>query len=226
MEFLNESTIELVDCMGGDHSVVNSARVSFGVTPDRAAVDKLNKAERLLIKFLMKNRHGTPFESSVFTFRIETPIFVAREWFRHRIGSFNEMSARYKELPPRFFVANTARSQTGKPGSYKFEPMGPHFDTILRANLEGVYREAWESYQRMLEFGIAKEQARCVLPVGIMTQFYWTVNARSLMNFLSLRMDTHAMLEIREAATLIGGIFDLCMPHTAAAFWENDRVAP
>jgi len=486
LEFVSESTVELVEFMGGDHQVVNSARVSFA----GAHQDALEDGDEKLISFLMRNRHGTPFESSVFTFRIETPIFVAREWFRHRIGclagdsevtcvqpngsvygrtiehlyrttkgvmmperwikngrgryrtgarkrvptqrsrtykedralrvlgddgfsvsrmadiwesgvkplylletkdgrklrasadhriltpdgwarvhelsstdvvmrqgrvavrndtmphrlrlaiqqwatlqrrkvigqgadchlcgqffweedldldhivpvmeclpkaldisnlapacvechrektnreqprgrrsevgpradrlvrkpelvseemtydiemegpnhnylanqivvhnSFNELSGRYKELPPRLFLPDHARRQKGKPGAYTFE-LSSYLTPALHDELKTSYAVAWGAYSTLLANGVAKEQARLVLPVATMTQFYWTVNARSLMNFLSLRLDSNAMLEIRLAATDVNVAFSNEMPVTFDCFSAAGMVAP
>jgi len=224
MEFVNDSTVQKIAVMGGDYMVCNSARISFandGVAHD----DILTAADRGLIGFLMKNRHGTPFESTVFTFRIETPIFVAREWFRHRIGSFNEMSGRYTQLPMRFYLPDKARSQKGKPGAYNFEEQS-HLTPLVHESLKQIYERSAYLYQEMLDAGVAKEQARLCLPTAIMTQFYWTVNARSLMNFLSLRLDQHAMKEIRDAALKVWEEFATWMPTSAHVFTENGMTPP
>ena len=220
-EFVSTSTVQLVDFMGGDLAVVNSARVSFAAEHQKTLEEK----DVGLIGFLMRNKHGTPFESTVFTFRIECPIFVAREWFRHRIGSFNEMSGRYKKLPPRFFLPEVCRSQVGKPGAYTFQDH-PESTFTLHQHLVKSYKFAWAAYEEMLDNGVAKEQARLVLPVGIMTQFYWTVNARSLMNFLALRLSEHAMQEIRECALEVWSAFGNVMPHTCHAFTEGEMTPP
>jgi thymidylate synthase (FAD) len=222
--FVNTSTVDNIAVMGGDYMVCNSARISFA-NDGVSRHDILTEADRGLIGFLMKNRHGTPFESTVFTFRIETPIFVAREWFRHRIGSFNEMSGRYTVLPMRFYMPNAARSQKGKPGAYSFEEE-THLTPLVHESLRQVYVRAAYLYDEMLEAGVAKEQARLCLPTAIMTQFYWTVNARSLMNFLSLRLDKHAMQEIRDAALKVWDEFDAWMPVTANVFTEGRMTAP
>lgn len=224
VEFVNTSTVDFIEHMGGDHMVCNSARISFA-NDGVAADDELTAADKGLIGFLMKNRHGTPFESTVFTFRIETPIFVAREFFRHRIGSFNEMSGRYTVLPMRFYLPDVARSQKGKPGAYSFEEQS-HLTPLVHESLRQIYERSAYLYDEMLEAGVAKEQARLCLPTAIMTQFYWTVNSRSLMNFLSLRLDEHAMREIRDAALDIWAEFKRCMPVTAERFDENNRTAP
>lgn len=216
--------IEVVDFMGGDLQVVNSARISFA-----KQIAELGDGDRRLIDFLMRHRHGTPFESSCFTFHVKCPIVVAREWMRHRIGSFNEVSGRYVELEREFYVPprDAVREQRGKPGAYTYERVAD--DTTaegVRTMIQSAYDSCWATYRTLLGAGIAKEQARLVLPVGIYTQFYWTVNARSLMNFLSLRMAPNAMREIRDFARSAYKAFRFNMPETAEAFELNGRAAP
>lgn len=207
-----------------DLSVVNSARVSFGQKKDF-----LDESDIGLIKFLMKNKHGTPFEHNFFRFHIKTPIFVAREWFRHRIGSFNEFSMRYAIPDLDFYIpkAEYFRTQVGKPGSYTFETMDNTNGGIdfLARQMEEVCNFAQQTYHQLLENGVAKEVARIVLPVNTYTEFYWSVNARSVMNFLTLRNAPEAMLEIREFAQAIEFIFKQIMPVTYDAFVEFNRVA-
>ena len=216
--------VRLDGAMADDLSVVNAARVSFA-----SSSSELNAADIGLINFLMRERHGTPFEHNAFRFHIKCPLFVAREWFRHRIGSFNEYSARYSEFAGDFYVPerDAVRTQVGKPGAYTFErveddSLAQHvIDKITESNLILFGR-----YQSLLADGIAKELARAVLPVTMYTQFYWTVNARSLMNFLSLRTDSNAQLEIREYAADVEKIFAQSMPHTYAAWISNSKIAP
>lgn len=220
---LDHGFVRLDGQMGDDLSVVNAARVSFGVTKT-----ELDDSDRGLINFLMRERHGTPFEHNAFRFHIKCPIFVAREWFRHRIGSFNELSGRYKEIPTVGYVPapENVRTQVGKPGSYTFEQVDDYlaFETIMQ--IEQAYNDAFARYEKLLLWGIAKEVARMVLPVGTYTEFYWTVNARSLMNFLSLRTDLSAQYEIREFAVAVKDIFVNAMPITAQAWTDNGYKAP
>ena len=176
----------------------------------------------------MRNRHGSPFEHNLFTFRARTPIFVAREWFRHRIGSFNEFSTRYTEMPADWYTPPPAdiRAQVGKPGAYRFETLPPDDADAARSVLSDACAGAFRSYSQLLEMGVAREVARNVLPLAAMTEFYWSVNARSLMNFLSLRNSEHALREIRYCAEVVEAAFAAAMPHTHDAFLGNDRVAP
>lgn len=223
MRYASSGEVDLVEFMGGDLSVVNSARISFG----KQSYD-LSEADEKLIGFLLKHRHGTPFESSVFTFQVHAPITVAREWVRHRISSWNEVSGRYVELEPLFYLPTkeNVRRQVGKPGRYTYEPVPAPTASSARQLMWESYSVAWSAYQDLLGLGVAKEVARNVLPVGIFTEWRWTVNARSLMNFLELRTAPNAMLEIRSMAQWVEAIFQDKMPVTAAAFIENGRRAP
>ena len=220
---LDHGFVRLDDAMADDLSVVNGARVSFA-----RRKEEMDESDEGLIRFLMRDRHGTPFEHNSFRFHIRAPIFVAREWFRHRVGSFNEFSMRYARATDEFYVpeADDVRSQVGKPGAYSFEPVSAEVAETTREELVAVYESAYAAYQRLTELGVARELARCVLPVGAYTEFYWTVNARSLMNFLSLRASEHAQREIRRYAEACEIFLAEKMPVTYAAFVANDRVAP
>lgn len=218
-----EGFVRLDAAMADDLSVVNSARVSFAKQST-----EMSDADKGLIKFLMRERHGTPFEHNSFRFHVKCPVFVAREWFRHRIGSFNEFSARYSEVPNEFFVpAKTEmRTQVGKPGSYTFEQLSDAEASRAVEEIEKAYAYAYHAYAGLLERGVAKEQARMVLPVGMFTQFYWTVNARSLMNFLSLRTHETAQYDIRVYANAVLELAKPAMPITFDAWEEFGRQVP
>jgi thymidylate synthase (FAD) len=171
---------------------------------------------------------NTPFEHNAFRFHVRCPIFVAREWFRHRVGSFNEFSMRYAKATEDFYVpaAEDVRTQTGKPGAYSFEPVDDDVAELTREQLQEVYGAAFEAYERLVELGVARELARAVLPVGAYTEFYWTVNARSLMNFVSLRAAETAQREIRRYAEACEQFLAAEMPVTYQAFVANNRTAP
>ncbi len=215
--------MRLDDAMADDLSVVNGARVSFA-----RRREEMDSSDEGLIRFLMRDRHGTPFEHNSFRFHIRAPIFVAREWMRHRMSSFNEFSMRYAKATDDFYVPEPedVRSQVGKPGAYSFEPVSPEVAERTREQLQAVYEKAYETYRELVELGVARELARCVLPVGAYTEFYWTVNARSLMNFLSLRNAETAQREIRRYAEACELFLEQLMPVTYAAFVANDRTAP
>jgi thymidylate synthase (FAD) len=220
---LDHGFVRLDDAMADDLSVVNGARVSFA--RHKAEMDDSDAG---LIRFLMRERHGTPFEHNAFRFHIRAPIFVAREWFRHRVGSFNEFSMRYAKATDDFYVPEPedVRSQVGKPGAYSFEPVAEEIAETTREELRAVYETAYTTYERLVELGVARELARAVLPVGAYTEFYWTVNARALMNFLSLRNSETAQREIRMYAQACERFLEERMPVTYAAFVANNRTAP
>jgi thymidylate synthase (FAD) len=171
---------------------------------------------------------NTPFEHNAFRFHIRAPIFVVREWMRHRVGSFNEFSMRYAKATDDFYVpeAEDVRTQVGKPGAYSFEPVEAALAEETREALEAVYEQAFATYERLVEAGVARELARSVMPVGAYTEFYWTVNARALMNFVSLRAHETAQREIRRYAEAVETFLAEKMPVTHAAFVAAGRVAP
>ena len=209
--------------MADDLSVVNGARVSFAKHKT-----EMEDSDAGLIRFLMRERHGTPFEHNAFRFHIRAPIFVAREWFRHRVGSFNEFSMRYARATDDFYVPapDDVRTQVGKPGAYSFEPVSDEVAESTREELQQVYDAAYAAYERLVELGVARELARAALPVGAYTEFYWTVNARALMNFLSLRNAETAQREIRRYAEACERFFAERMPVTYEAFVAAGRAAP
>jgi thymidylate synthase (FAD) len=223
IDVLDHGFVRLDDCMADDLSVVNSARVSFAQQST-----EMTDREEGLIRFLIRERHGSPTEHNAFRFHIKCPIFVCREWQRHRIGSFNEWSARYSQLEAEFYVPapEDVRTQVGKPGAYTFEPVDERLAEHTREAQIAQYRAAYAAYLDLLERGVAKEIARNVLPVAIYTQFFWTVNARSLMNFISLRNAETAQREIRRYAEAVERFFADKMPVTHAAFVENGRRSP
>jgi thymidylate synthase (FAD) len=220
---LDHGFVRLDASMADDLSVVNAARVSFA-----RRKESMDGADEGLIRFLMRERHGTPFEHNSFRFHVRCPIFVAREWFRHRIGSFNEFSMRYAKASDDFYVPSPedVRSQVGKPGAYTFETVDSDLAASTRQQMQAVYEAAFSTYERLVDSGIAREVARCVLPVGAYTEFFWTVNARALMNFVSLRAAETAQREIRLYAEVVENFLADRMPLTYEAFVGNSRAAP
>lgn len=229
VRFSNGMTIKLVRHMASDDYVVQAAQVSAkGENNPETDISRL-------IAALMKGRHGSPFEHSTFTFFIKAPIFVIREWQRHRISSFNEMSGRYTKLLPEFYIPGDDRKMinfgTKMKPKFSYDRNGNADE--FRIALECQNFESWEIYEKSIELGIAEEVARMILPLNIYTQMYWTVNARSLMNFLSLRVESDDSLvrsypqyEIDVAAQEVESIFAELMPHTHRAFVKNGRMAP
>jgi len=207
---------------GSDLSVVNAAKVSFAKQSDGFGED-----EKRVLNFLLREKHGSPFEHNFFKFHVRAPIFVVREWQRHRIGfSYNEESGRYSELRPDFYVPEEARIQEGRPGAYVFEDGDDAQTEQLRTAVMMHSKNAFKYYNDLLDSGIAKEQARIVLPLNTYTEFYFSCNARSLMSFLELRMSSHAMYEIRKYAEAIYKLWKDAMPHTAKAFETHGFIAP
>lgn len=237
-EFRSDMTVELVRASADDADVLFAARVSTQgeKTLDAAAAGTgATDRDRGLINYLMRDRHGSPFEHNSMTFYVQAPIFVFREFMRHRIASYNEESGRYRELRPVFYVPGPERNlvQVGKPGAYEFLPGSPEQTALADAEVRAVCEAAYASYQRMLDAGIAREVARIVLPVTIYSSMYVTMNARSLMNFLSLRTKregTHfpsfPQREIEMAAEQMEQHFAQLMPLTYDTFNANGRVAP
>jgi thymidylate synthase (FAD) len=223
VQVLDHGFVRLDDAMATDLSVVNAARVSFA-----RRKDEMDESDEGLIRFLMRDRHGTPFEHNSFRFHIRAPIFVAREWMRHRVGSFNEFSMRYAKATDEFYVpeADDVRSQVGKPGAYSFETVDAELAETAREALQDVYEHAFGTYERLVEAGVARELARSVIPVGAYTEFFWTVNARALMNFVSLRAAEAAQREIRRYAEACERFLAERMPVTYEAFIQNGRAAP
>lgn len=211
--------VRLVDYMGSDDSVVRAARVSYGQET------KGEEADQKLIDYLMKHNHGTPFEHIHLTFHIKCPLFVARQWFRHRIGSFNEISGRYVELEEEFWKPTEWRANVNPRNQQASEIV--EWDENLREHLDSQYLKlttmAFDTYHWMLENGVAREQARAVLPLSTYTEFYWTVNARSLFNFINLRTSPDAQAEIQAYGNVIYEIAKSKFPWTFAAYNKERR---
>lgn len=215
---LDAGFVKLVDFMGGDQRAVDSARVSFG------GESKGAERDRKLLEYLMANGHLSPFEHSVFQFHIKCPIFVARQWLRHRIASYNEISARYTEVKDEFYTPAAFRVQD------RVNRQGSVTGALDNAKLLKIYdasiKASYKAYSELIEAGVAREMARAVLPVAQYTQFHWSVNARSLLNFLQLRLDGHAQYEIRVYAEAIREIFGAKMPWTWEAFRKLNEKKP
>lgn len=219
IQFTNTSSVKLINFTGGDEMVARAAWVS---NLGREALET-EQEERIggLINFLYSNSHNSPFEHGQFTFFVECPIFVAREFHRHRTWGYNETSGRYKTMEPYFYIAPPERPlvQSGKIGAYTFVPGGPNDYTLLVNEGQTAAEEDWNRYMRLKDAGMANEVARQYLPLNLMTSFYATVNPRNLMAFLTLREDDQALYEIREqVAKPMGKIFEEKMPLTNKAY--------
>lgn len=233
MKFRSDMTVELINSMASDSAVAMAARVSTISGSHEDIVDLEKDAG--LINYLMRDRHGSPFEHNAFTFYIEAPIFVFREFMRHRIASYNEESGRYKKLEPVFYITDEERKliQVGKPGAYTFEDGTADHKYWAENSLKAISKLAYEEYVSLLGLGIAREVARMVLPLNIYSSMYVTMNARSLMNFLSLRtlhpdskVPSFPQREIEMVAEQMETFFAEKMPITYETFNKNGRVAP
>jgi thymidylate synthase (FAD) len=233
--FRSDVTVELVKNAAADSDVVFAARVSTQGERSLDSVEADSAGAGGLISFLMRERHGSPFEHSVMTFYVQAPIFVWREHMRHRIASYNEESGRYRVLEPLFYVPAPERNlvQVGKAGAYDFIPGTDEQYATTVAAIQESCRESYAQYHRMLDAGVAREVARAVLPVNTYSSAYVTMNARALMNFLSLRrrsadsrFPSYPQREIEMVAERYEEEWSGLMPLTHAAFVANGRVAP
>jgi thymidylate synthase (FAD) len=233
--FREDMSVELVKSSASDADVIWAARVS--TTGDKSLEDVGGDASKSegLINYLARERHGSPFEHTSMTFFISAPIFVFREFMRHRIASYNEESGRYRELKPVFYIPSKERKlvQIGKAGSYTFIDGTPEQYEITVKSIKETCVFAYENYQKMLDAGVAREVARAVLPVTLYSSMYVTMNARALMNFLSLRTSrdgshfpSYPQREIEMVAEKMEAEFAKLMPITYGAFQKSGRIAP
>ncbi|HEY7604556.1 MAG TPA: FAD-dependent thymidylate synthase [Gaiellaceae bacterium] len=229
-DVIPENTIRVLDhgfvtldgALASDLAVVNAARVSFNQLSD-----EMTERDEGLIRFLIRNKHGSPFEHGYFRFVVKAPLLVVREHHRHRAGhSYNEWSGRYSQIDAEYYVPENVRTQVGKPGAYTFEPVDDEIRELTRREIEENALRAFETYERLLEQGVAKEVARAVLPLNTYTKYFWSCNPRSLMHFCMLRNSDDAMFEIRQVAAAAESFLENLMPVTHAAFVANDRTAP
>jgi len=233
--FRDDVTVELVKSSASDADVIWAARVS---TAGEQSIESLKddpEKSAGLINYLARERHGSPFEHTSFTFFISAPIFVFREFMRHRIASYNEESGRYRELKPVFYIPSRERKliQVGKTGHYTFEDGTQEQYDLMVAEMKKAYTVAYEAYQKMLDAGIAREVARATLPVATYSSMYVTMNARALMNFLSLRttaegshFPSYPQREIEMVGEKMEAFFAEKMPLVHAAFNKSGRVSP
>ncbi|MBK6016822.1 FAD-dependent thymidylate synthase [Streptomyces sp. MBT53] len=236
IDLRSEVTVELVKHSATDSDVLFAARVSTVGEQSLEEMGKDPERSKGLINYLMRDRHGSPFEHNSMTFFISAPIFVFREFMRHRVGwSYNEESGRYRELQPVFYVPDTSRKlvQQGRPGKYVFVEGTTEQHDFVEQAMQESYRQAYGTYQEMLAQGVAREVARAVLPVGLFSSMYATCNARSLMHFLGLRtqhelakVPSFPQREIEMVGEKMEEQWAKLMPLTHSAFNANGRVAP
>jgi thymidylate synthase (FAD) len=233
--FRDDMTVELVKSSASDADVIWAARVSTAGETTLETVGESSERDAGLINYLARERHGSPFEHTSMTFFVSAPIFVFREFMRHRIASYNEESGRYRELRPVFYIPNKDRKlvQVGKTGAYTFVDGTPEQLEITVKAIKETCTVAYENYQKILASGVAREVARAVLPVTLYSSMYVTMNARALMNFLSLRTSSegshfpsYPQREIEMVAEKMEKYFAELMPMTYAAFQKSGRIAP
>lgn len=219
IKVLDHGLVRLVEHMGSDLSIVRNARVSYDAEW-RAGEDEDKDAK--LLNYLVKNKHTSPFESCIFTFEVKAPIFVLRQWHRHRTWSYNEISARYAELPeefyiPAFGVVTTQSADNKQMRTTEVNQNAKRIVTIMRDQCE----EAFTHYKQMIALGCPRELARSVLPVGTYSHMFATVNLHNLMHFLKLRLHSHSQYEIRVYAEAMLALIGPIVPHSVAAFKEH-----
>lgn len=218
IDVLNGGFVRLVDHMGNDLSIVRAARVSFDAD---WRTGENEKSDDRLIHYLYMNRHTTPFEAVQFTFEIKCPIFVARQWHRHRTWSYNEVSARYTELDEGFYLPAPEMIGTQSANNKQARDLGIPNETAVQA-IRSICEASFAQYKTLLGLGVPRELARSVLPVAAYTRYFGTVNLHNLLHFLKLRLHAHAQYEIRVYAEAIVKLIKPIVPVAVEAF--NARV--
>lgn len=220
MEFkvLDYGKVKLVDHMGTDKAIVDAARVSYD-----PGSTKHTSSDEGLIRYLYRHKHTTPFEMCEVKLYLKMPIYVARQWIRHRTANINEYSGRYSVMKEEFHRPEELRhqSKTNKQGSEEGEP----FDDFLLGDWNMQAEEAFETYSHLVKAGAAREQARIHLPLSTYTEFYWKVDLHNLLHFLKLRTDPHAQLEIRLFADTIEAIVASLYPIAYRAWYDYSKKA-
>lgn len=213
--------LQMLDCLGSDLDFVNAARVSLdNFSPS------MGDNENGLIRFLIKNKHASPFEHGQLRFYVKAPIFVFREWHRHRTQAYNEWSARYSTLAAEFYYPEVFRKRVGKPGAYTYEDYGdPDLEQQFTNQMQHAYQTAYHVYEGMLARDVAPEIARSVIPVGTFSKMWATVNPRNCLNFLALRAHPQAQLEIRRYAEAVETCFRATYPVTWQEWNEAGRCS-
>lgn len=223
IKVLDHGLVRLIDHMGSDLSIVRNARVSYDAEW-RAGEDKGSDAK--LINYLYKNGHNTPFEACFVTFEIKAPIFVFRQWHRHRTQSYNELSARYKELPEEFYIPELDQitTQSADNKQMRTDEINPHADMIQNM-IKSSNEMSFNAYHRLLDYGCPREIARSVLPVGTYSHMFASMNLHNLFRFLSERLHPHAQYEIRVYAQALLELIEPLYPVAVKAFKEGLEAA-
>lgn len=212
---LNKGFVRLIDYMGSDARIVQAARVSYGEGT------KTVREDAGLIDYLLRNDHTSPFEQVVFTFHAKMPIFVARQWIRHRTARVNEISGRYSVMADEFYIPDpvdvAAQSRDNKQGR-ETEPMAEEKAAMVRKRIEEIQGRTYEAYSALLQEDTARELARVVLPLSLYTEWYWQIDLHNLFRFVELRTDPHAQREIRAYATVVKDLASRVCPLAFASF--------
>lgn len=214
-QVLDHGFVRLVDYMGSDDAIVQAARVSYGTGTKKVSED------RGLIRYLMRHRHTTPFEMVEFKFHVKLPIFVARQWIRHRSANVNEYSGRYSIMKEEFYLPETAdirlQSEVNKQGRSEAEAP-PELKEEFVKHLKETDKHLYAEYHKFVEAGLARELARINLPLSLYTEWYWKIDLHNLFHFLSLRMDDHAQKEIKVYADVMATMVEAVCPMAYEAF--------
>lgn len=221
IDCLDHGFVRLIDYMGNDLSIIRAARVSY----DAAwRTGENEKSDNKLLNYLWKNKHTTPFEAVTFTFEIKAPIFVFRQWHRHRTWSYNELSARYKELPEEYYIPETSKIGIQSTDNKQMRNIvdGIDYDKIEEVEYyHGHCIAAFETYRHLLKKGWPRELARMVLPLSTYSHMFATVDLLNLLKFLTLRSHEHAQYEIRVYAEAMLKLIEPIVPVTVQAWKEN-----
>lgn len=221
IKVLNAGSIELLDVFGDEQSIVDAARVSIAGENVKPTSSNIS-----LIRYLLRHRHTSPFEMVVFKFRVKCPIFVARQWMRHRTWSFNEVSARYSELPEETWepelVGNNFDWRIQSKDNKQCSEYGNNWNTQTDNAYLNITNDCWSWYKDSLSEGCAREQARAVLPVATYTKFIAKVDLHNLLHFLKLRLHPHAQKEIRDYAEIISEWVKVKLPNVWEAFSDYE----
>jgi len=217
---LDKGFVRLVDYMGGDDRIVQSARVSYGEGT------KSYRQDKGLIDYLLRNDHTSPFEQVILTFHCKMPIFVARQWVRHRTARLNEISGRYSVMKDEFYIPDgndiAFQSEDNKQGRND-SPVAPELQTEIQDKLQTQQKAAFAAYSGLIDQGLARELARINLPVSLYTEWYWQIDLHNLFHFLRLRMDAHAQKEIRVYAEVMAEIAAKVCPMAMESFSNHLR---
>ncbi len=219
---LDKGFVRLVDYYGGDARIVQSARVSYGEGT------KTVREDAGLIDYLLRHDHTSPFEQVVLTFHLKMPIFVARQWVRHRTARLNEISARYSVMRDEFYIPadeDICKQSTNNKQGRSEEQVSQEYCNMVKTSLEKGQKTSFAEYSQLIESGLAREIARINLPLSLYTEMYWQIDLHNLFHFLRLRLDSHAQKEIRDYAQVLLNITKKVAPLATKSFENHKQQA-